>query len=563
MAAAISFDGHWPADATPIGINVATRQFLRAHFRYAQQDKFYCVCPNETAAKLYRKFGAEEGIASEHCISINQNDATALETAGCLFRYDPGIIKYAWTRRYHGENRYSLCGIAHACASASVMDIFGQYLTAPLHPWDAVICPSQAIKGAITSILEGWEAYLDEKFGVKLEASLYLPVIPLGVDTADMASRVSSGARAAQRKKLGINQNEIVLLYVGRLNHIAKSNPISMLLAAEQAAKQCDHPIRLIFNGYYHDEANQEAFEQATQALCDNVTVSYVLHGDPEFPDGAWAAGDVFCSLSDNIQESFGLTPVEAMAAGLPIIASDWNGYRETVRDGEDGLLIPTFMPPAGAGETVAYRYFAGQFSYGDYLGATSQATSVDLTVLTESILALAGNQNLRRRMGDSGKRRVLEHFDWSRVIANYEILLQELARRRASRNTAASGETSALHHPSRPDPFAMFSGFPTQPLDLNGSVSVVENARSIILQRIQLKVGLVQADVLMDLEEIPGFIGELEARNSIKLRDLADVLGIDDFSKFLVTAGWLVKLGLCRYDPPETSGEVREDNIL
>ena len=63
MRAAISFDGHWPADATPIGINVATRQFLRAHFRYAQQDKFYCVCPDETAATLYQKFGTEEDIA--------------------------------------------------------------------------------------------------------------------------------------------------------------------------------------------------------------------------------------------------------------------------------------------------------------------------------------------------------------------------------------------------------------------------------------------------------------------------------------------------------------------
>ena len=103
MTAAISFDGHWPADEKPIGIDVATRQFIRAHFRYAQQDKFYCVCPNETAAKLYRKFAAEENIAAERCISINQNDAMALETADCLIRYDPGIIKHAWARRYHGE----------------------------------------------------------------------------------------------------------------------------------------------------------------------------------------------------------------------------------------------------------------------------------------------------------------------------------------------------------------------------------------------------------------------------------------------------------------------------
>lgn len=551
MTAAIIFDGHWPADEKPVGIDVATRQFLRSHFRYAQQDKFYCVCPNERASALYQNFGAEENITAENCVSINQNDARALGTLGCLVRYDPAIVKYAWARRYHGEHRYSLCGIAHACASESVMDIFGQYLTAPLHPWDAVICPSHAIKGAITSILGGWEAYLDEKFGGKSAASLDLPVIPLGVDTADMARRMSENARTAQRKRLDIDDKEIVLLYVGRLNHVAKSNPISLLLAAEQAACRCDYPIRVIFNGYYHDEVNQEAFEQGIQALCDSVTVSYVRHGDPEFPDGAWAAGDIFCSLPDNIQESFGLTPVEAMAAGLPVIASDWNGYRETVRDGVDGFLIPTYMPAAGAGELIAYRYFAGQFTYGDYLGATSQATSVDLTALTESILALVGDRHLRRSMGESGKRWAQENFDWSRVIKSYETLWQDLARRRVSENTGADRATSALHHPSRPDPFKMFCGFPTTHLDLDGSVTFVETAWPEILKRIQLKLGLVQADVLIELEELPGLIGELEAQKTIRLRDLADVLDTDDLSRFLVTVGWLVKLGLCRYNPP------------
>ena len=42
------------------------------------------------------------------------------------------------------------------------------------------------------------------------------------------------------------------------------------------------------------------------------------------------------------MQESFGLTPIEAMAAGLPRVISDWDGYRDSVNDGEDGFLIRT-----------------------------------------------------------------------------------------------------------------------------------------------------------------------------------------------------------------------------
>ena len=108
MTAAISFDGHPPAEEMPLGIDVATREFLRAHFRFGSQQTYFCVCPDEAAANLYRSYAAEENISAERCMSINQNDTEALEEAGCLIRYDPGILKYAWARRYHGEHRYSL-----------------------------------------------------------------------------------------------------------------------------------------------------------------------------------------------------------------------------------------------------------------------------------------------------------------------------------------------------------------------------------------------------------------------------------------------------------------------
>ena len=55
----------------------------------------------------------------------------------------------------------------------------------------------------------------------------------------------------------------------------------------------------------------------------------------------ALAAADVAVSLVDNPQETFGLAVAEAMA-GVPLVVSDWNGYRDLVRDGLDGFRIPT-----------------------------------------------------------------------------------------------------------------------------------------------------------------------------------------------------------------------------
>ena len=46
----------------------------------------------------------------------------------------------------------------------------------------------------------------------------------------------------------------------------------------------------------------------------------------------------MFCSLPDSVEETFGIVPIEAMAAGLPVVVSDWDGYKDTVRDNVDGF---------------------------------------------------------------------------------------------------------------------------------------------------------------------------------------------------------------------------------
>lgn len=70
-------------------------------------------------------------------------------------------------------------------------------------------------------------------------------------------------------------------------------------------------------------------------------------------------------------QESFGMVLVEAMAAGLPVVASAIAGYREVVRDGSEGLLVPPGDPDALAGaleRVLADAQLAGR------LGAAGRA---------------------------------------------------------------------------------------------------------------------------------------------------------------------------------------------
>ena len=55
-----------------------------------------------------------------------------------------------------------------------------------------------------------------------------------------------------------------------------------------------------------------QSFPTRVAVGCAHAKVHFIASDDTRFPDGLWAAGDIFLSLVDNIQESFGLTPIES-----------------------------------------------------------------------------------------------------------------------------------------------------------------------------------------------------------------------------------------------------------
>lgn len=103
------------------------------------------------------------------------------------------------------------------------------------------------------------------------------------------------------------------------------------------------------------------------------------------------AGADVFVAPAID-QESFGIVLVEAMAAGVPVVASDIPGYREVVRDGVDGLLVPRNDPNA----------------------------------LATAVRRVLGDPELASRLADGGRRRANE-YSWDVVAPRIESIYRRV----------------------------------------------------------------------------------------------------------------------------------------
>jgi D-inositol-3-phosphate glycosyltransferase len=162
----------------------------------------------------------------------------------------------------------------------------------------------------------------------------------------------------------------VLVIWVGRLSFFEKAFPQPMFRAVEEAALATGVRVHFALAGWFpNPEHNRPLYEEAARAYAPNTPVHFVDGNDQELVGQLWAAGDIFLSLVDNLQETFGLTPLGAMAAGLPVVVSDWDGYRFTVRDGIEGFLAPTLGgPPGPIGETIVTRHAARIDTYQSYV---------------------------------------------------------------------------------------------------------------------------------------------------------------------------------------------------
>ena len=206
-------------------------------------------------------------------------------------------------------------------------------------------------------------------------------VVHNGIDLAAFQDR--RDCRAAVRKEIGAGPDDFLILQVARLDPL--KDHLTALRTVERLARRRPDA-RLVLVG-----------EGPQQPLIQDFLTSRHLPGRVSLlglrTDVArlLAAADVF--LLTSISEGIPLTVIEAMAAGLPVVATAVGGVGEVIADGQTGLLAP-------AGDDAA---------------------------LAEKLLALADDPSLRGRLGRQGRERAEALFSETQMLAAYERLYQEM----------------------------------------------------------------------------------------------------------------------------------------
>lgn len=206
-----------------------------------------------------------------------------------------------------------------------------------------------------------------------VRALVPVEVVVHGIDVANI--RRDAAARSRARRALGLGEEGPVVGTVGNLT--AKKDHASLLTATRRLADE--HPgLRVVVVGSGPLEGELRA-RAAALGLADTVLFAGMRHDVFDL----LAAFDVF-TLSSRF-EGLPIALLEAMATGVPPVATRVGGIPEVVTDGVDGTLVPPGDPEALAtaiGKLLADP--AGRAEMG--LRATERATAFDLSAAVRRI---------------------------------------------------------------------------------------------------------------------------------------------------------------------------------
>jgi glycosyltransferase involved in cell wall biosynthesis len=455
------------AATPPAGRLVANTEFVKALARHGSFDRF-CFFIGENGdhdeidrlaalCGLTASAGADR-LLVRHLLDLPRSfadgDVSVVHHASHVERF----LDLVWLRDRFASPNHPAIPVTGQIHSLSYPDLMKDYLRALFHPpgpHDAIFCSSLGGQIVLQRSFDDARAALQRIGATPPPAAFDTPLVPLGVDV----DRMRSGDRAATRARLRIAADEIVILGLGRFSEYDKMDLFPLLQIFQGVAAQHPPgapPVRLLLAGARQGTQTPKMVELWAQAL--GVSAAVTLHVDfpeAEKPD-LLAASDVFVSPCDNLQETFGLSVIEAMAAGLPVVVSDFDGYKDTVSP-DAGVRVPTRM-----NVDLDRLSDLGSILYARPLHLLlGQSVEVDLPTFTHALVTLCADGDRRALLGAGAAARARRLYDWKPVVHEYEAVWHALG---AAPFVPRPG--TPPHHPAGLRFGSVFAHYPTESID-------------------------------------------------------------------------------------------------
>ena len=420
-----------------------------------------------------------------------------------------------------------VCSVGTAQANGQWANLFLSLASGAVRPTDGLIFKSRAAQRLFAEVGEEWAS----RFGFVALSALRSEVVPNGVDVA--VNRRSDLLRRRTRDRFGIDDADVVYLSFSRLDPGTKGDLEALIIRWREVVGRTERAL-LLLAGLAVDRAFVADLRQLARAagvgnrllILDNP---FELEADAR--GSLMSAADVFVHLSTGLEEASALVVHEAMAYGLPIIATSWAGMPEVVTPGETGFLIET---RGGRLVSPLAQTLFGEVQRTHLLRA-SQVVWCDWRAFLAAAAELAVED--RRRAMAAAARRFAEAQDVGAMARRY---LDFFAATAVEAEKAWAGPA-----PFRPlvDLNQVIAAQATSPLDPHARVRLAEPGRvSLVLRGLTPESG-AQVQALLD-----GFGGgettliEL-ARRAADFARTAHPTGIGPEQDFAIPSRLLIRL--------------------
>ena len=460
------------------GVKVTDAGLVQALIEYGTYDTYYYI----REASENRKADAYQCASRLQALDLGSIESLRVKAPDdlLLFTSSHHLAKFVPLRQWSEHQEWPICGRTHGLSANSLIPSYVWNYFADLDAHDTIICTSRAGQQALSNLFANLESS-QSVAGTRDRFPIRMPL--LHIDGVDVEATLPTSDRM---------DNKFVVLSIGRLTASHKAD-LRPLIAAFLTCDSLPAAATLIVAG----DDTQGRIAPELECFAHSFSSPRKLVVMPDVTTAVKQAllrvADVALCMSDTYQETFGVSVLEAMAAGLPVVAPNWDGYRDIVVHGKTGFLADTRVHPDSGLLNAVSMLIDPAFALG-------QRTMVNTEEMLRWVALLAANRTLARQMGRDGRDRAQRHFSWRAIVQRLEDCWSEqIALGKEIRVKRTGGPIGFMDYDR------VFAGHPSNWLSPDTVVSLRGNANDLVARALQER--------LFSKPPIAGFSAELDRR--------------------------------------------------